>query len=383
MQRADKFRESVLNFHSRKGGKIGIQTKNKVSNPKKLALAYTPGVAEVCKIIKKKPSSVFDYTLKRNSIAVVSDGSAVLGLGNLGAAPAIPVMEGKCAIFKEFAGIDAFPLCLRTHDPDEIIHIVEMLEPVFGGINLEDISAPRCFEIEKKLIKKLKIPVFHDDQHGTAIVVLAGMFNALKVVGKSKAKIKIVVNGAGAAGITILKLLHSAGFNDLILLDSVGVLNRRRKDLPPHKRKMLKYLSASSPDGRLEEALVGADVFIGVSEGGVLKKEYVPLMKRDPIVFALANPDPEILPSEARAAGVKVIATGRSDFPNQINNALVFPGLFRGLLDARISRVTEKIKISVAKNLAGMIKNPTENKIIPSIFDKKVVQVVAKSVKYC
>jgi malate dehydrogenase (oxaloacetate-decarboxylating) len=324
MQRADKFRESVLNFHSRKGGKIGIQTKNKVSNPKKLALAYTPGVAEVCKIIKKKPSSVFDYTLKRNSIAVVSDGSAVLGLGNLGAAPAIPVMEGKCAIFKEFAGIDAFPLCLRTQDPDEIIHIVEMLEPVFGGINLEDISAPRCFEIEKKLIKKLKIPVFHDDQHGTAIVVLAGMFNALKVVGKSKAKIKIVVNGAGAAGITILKLLHSAGFNDLILLDSVGVLNRRRKDLPPHKRKMLKYLSASSPDGRLEEALVGADVFIGVSEGGVLKKEYVPLMKRDPIVFALANPDPEILPSEARAAGVKVIATGRSDFPNQITSFYIF-----------------------------------------------------------
>ncbi len=383
MNDAGSLKEKVLSFHEKDGGKIGIRTKNHIADRESLALAYTPGVAEVCKQIRKKPSSVFDYTLKRNSIAVISDGSAVLGLGNLGAMPAIPVMEGKCAIFKEFANIDAFPICLKTQDEEEIIRTVELLEPVFGGINLEDISAPRCFEIEKKLIKKLKIPVFHDDQHGTAIVVLAGIINALKVVKKHKAKIKIVVNGAGAAGITILKLLHSAGFNDLILLDSVGVINRRRKDLPPHKKKMLKYLSPSSPDGRLEEALAGADIFIGVSEGGVLKKNYIHAMKRDPIVFALANPEPEILPDLAKEAGVKVMATGRSDFPNQINNALVFPGLFRGLLDNRISRVTEKIKINVARNLAGMIKNPTPKKIIPSIFDKKVVKIVAQSVKYC
>lgn len=376
-------RRKVLQYHALKGGKIEIKVKSKISNQKNLALAYTPGVAEVCKEIKKNSKSALKYTLKKNSIAVVSDGSAVLGLGNLGAAPAIPVMEGKCAIFKEFANIDAFPICLKTQDSDEIVRTVELLEPVFGGINLEDISAPRCFEIEKRLIRKLKIPVFHDDQHGTAIVVLAGIFNALKVVRKSRAKIKVVVNGAGAAGITILKLLHSAGFNDLILLDSVGVLNRRRKDLPPHKRKMLKYLSTASPDGRLEEALVGADIFIGVSQGGVLKKEYIASMKRDPIVFALANPDPEILPSEAMAAGVKVMATGRSDFPNQINNALVFPGLFRGLLDNGIPRVTERIKISVAKNLAAMIKNPKPDLIVPSIFDKKVVRTVAHSVKYC
>ncbi len=383
MSEKTEFKKKVLQFHSAKNGKIGVISKNKIAYPEKLALAYTPGVAEVCRAIKKHPASVFKYTLKKNSIAVVSDGSAVLGLGNLGPEPAIPVMEGKCAIFKEFADIDAFPICLKTQDSDEIVRTIELLEPVFGGINLEDISAPRCFEIEKKLIKKLKIPVFHDDQHGTAIVVLAGLLNALKVVGKNRTKIKIVVNGAGAAGITILKLLHSAGFNDLILLDSVGVLNRRRKNLPPHKKKMLKYLSASSPDGRLERALIGADVFIGVSEGGVLKKDYISLMKRDPIVFALANPEPEILPEVAEKAGVKVVATGRSDFPNQINNALVFPGLFRGLLDNRIVRVTEKIKIRVAKNLANLIKNPTPKNIVPSIFNKKVVKTVADSVKYC
>lgn len=383
MSEKTEFKKKVLQFHSAKNGKIGVISKNKIAYPEKLALAYTPGVAEVCRAIKKNPASVFKYTLKKNSIAVVSDGSAVLGLGNLGPEPAIPVMEGKCAIFKEFADIDAFPICLKTQDSDEIVRTIELLEPVFGGINLEDISAPRCFEIEKKLIKKLKIPVFHDDQHGTAIVVLAGLLNALKVVGKNRAKIKIVVNGAGAAGITILKLLHSAGFSDLILLDSVGVLNRRRKNLPPHKKKMLKYLSASSPDGRLERALIGADVFIGVSEGGVLKKDYISLMKRDPIVFALANPEPEILPEVAEKAGVKVVATGRSDFPNQINNALVFPGLFRGLLENRIIRVTEKIKIRVAKNLANLIKNPTPKNIVPSIFNKKVVKTVADSVKYC
>ncbi len=372
-----------LIFHKKNRGKIKIELKQKIDNSKSLSLAYTPGVAGVCKAIQKNPQTVFDYTLKGNCIAVISDGSAVLGLGNTGPESAIPVMEGKCAIFKKFAGIDAFPLCLKTQDSKEIIKTISYLEPVFGGINLEDISAPRCFEIEKALIEKLQIPVFHDDQHGTAIVVLAGILNALKVVKKQKNQVRIVINGAGAAGITIAKLLFSAGFKNLILLDSTGVLNRKRKDLLPHKKAMLKYLLPGSPAGRLEEALVESDIFIGVSEGKVLKKEYLKLMKIDPIIFALANPEPEIMPDLALKAGAKVVATGRGDFPNQINNALVFPGLFRGLLDGKINKVTTKIKISVAESLAKLVKKPSPKNIIPSIFNKKVVEAVSEAVKYC
>jgi len=373
------YKES-LRLHKKFGGKIEITPKVKLKTPYDLSLAYTPGVAEVSREIAKNPKKALDYTCKKNMVAVVSDGSAVLGLGNQGALAAIPVMEGKCAIFKQFAGVDAFPICLDTQDPKEIIKTVKNIAPSFSGINLEDISAPNCFQVEKTLAKILNIPVFHDDQHGTSIVVLAGLINALKVVKKEIKDVKIVINGAGSAGVAITKLLLAYGAKKIILLDSKGIISRKRDYLYPHKKEMIKFLLKEPSEGRLEEALVSADVFIGVSQGNILKKNYVKLMKKDPIVFALANPTPEIDPSSAKEALVKVMATGRSDFPNQLNNALVFPGFFKGLLAGRISKVTEKMKLDVAKALSSLVEKPTSEKIIPSIFDKRVVETVAKAV---
>jgi len=373
------YKES-LRLHKKFGGKIEITPKVKLKTPYDLSLAYTPGVAEVSREIAKNPKKALDYTCKKNMVAVVSDGSAVLGLGNQGALAAIPVMEGKCAIFKQFAGVDAFPICLDTQDPKEIIKTVKNIAPSFSGINLEDISAPNCFQVEKTLAKILNIPVFHDDQHGTSIVVLAGLINALKVVKKEIKDVKIVINGAGSAGVAITKLLLAYGAKKIILLDSKGIISRKRDYLYPHKKEMIKFLLKEPSEGRLEEALVSADVFIGVSQGNILKKNYVKLMKKDPIVFALANPTPEIDPSSAKEALVKVMATGRSDFPNQLNNALVFPGFFKGLLAGRISKVTEKMKLDVAKALSSLVEKPTSEKIIPSIFDKRVVETVANAV---
>ncbi len=349
-----------------------------INSKKKLGLIYTPGVASVSEAIAKDISLAKKYTLKSNCVAIVTDGSAVLGLGNIGPEAAIPVMEGKAVLFKKFAGINAFPICLKNQESDDIIRTVVNISPIFSGINLEDISAPRCFEIEKKLTEILDIPVFHDDQHGTAIVVLAALINSLRVVKKKIAQIKIVVNGAGAAGIAITKLLALAGVKNIILIDSVGIISRKRKDLPSHKQNLLKILSTEPSVGRLEEALIKADVFIGVSQGGILKPNYLKNMNRDPIIFALANPIPEIMPDLALKNGAKIMATGRSDFPNQINNALVFPGFFRGLLDAKIQKVTDKMKIDAAKALAGLVKTPNTKKIIPSIFDKRIVPTLKK-----
>jgi len=369
-----------LVLHSKHKGKIATMPKVQLNTPRELALAYTPGVAAVCKKIAKDPSTSYAYTIKGNTVAVVTDGSAVLGLGDIGPEAAIPVMEGKCAIFKKFAQIDAFPICLKTQNITEIINIVKNISPIFGGINLEDISSPRCFEVEKKLSRKLKIPVFHDDQHGTAIVVLAGLLNALKVTAKPLSRVRVVVNGAGAAGYATAQLIRRAGIKNIIALDSKGIVSRKRDYLYPHKKELLKMLLSEPSVGGLKEALRGADVFIGLSRCCVLAPVLVKLMNKNPIIFALANPDPEITPDVALKNGVAVAATGRSDFPNQLNNALVFPGFFRGLLDSRTEKVTTKMKLAAAHALASLIKRPTPKNIIPSIFDKRVVPAVAKAV---
>lgn len=370
-----------LQLHRKLGGKIETKVKASLDNAQDLALAYTPGVAAACNEIAKNKDNALIYTMKKNLVAVVTDGSAVLGLGNIGPEAALPVMEGKCAIFKKFAGIDAIPICLATQSPKKNIQTIKNIAPVFSGINLEDFAAPNCFIIENKLSRILKIPVFHDDQHGTAIVVLAGLLNALRVVNKKLSQVKIVVNGAGAAGYAITKLLRLAGARKLTILDSKGIISRKRDYLYPHKKELIKILASEPSQGNLKVAIKNADVFVGVSKGKILTKADVKLMNENSIVFALANPVPEISPEEARLGGAVVVATGRSDYPNQLNNALVFPGLFRGLLDARAQKVTNKIKLATAHTLANLVKNPSPKNIIPSIFDKRVVPAVANAVK--
>lgn len=380
----------ALELHSRLRGKIEVIPKLEAKDKKLLSLIYTPGVAEPCLEISKG-KGLYDYTMKGNSVAIVSDGSAVLGLGNIGAEAAIPVMEGKAVLFKQFAGINAFPICIKTQDTDKIVEIVENISPVFGGINIEDISAPRCFEIEKRL-QNIGIPVMHDDQHATAIVTLAALINSSAVLGKSMESMKVAINGAGAAGSAIARFLLCFGddksricrnVKDVVICDSKGAIYRGREGLEGYKKELAELTNKGDAKGQLDEVIVGADVFIGVSKGNALKKEAVASMAEDPIVFALANPVPEILPKDALEAGAKIVATGRSDFPNQVNNALAFPGVFRGLLDSRAERVTNEMKIAAAIALAGTIKKPTTNEILPSVFDKNVVKNISAAIKEC
>jgi malate dehydrogenase (oxaloacetate-decarboxylating) len=368
-----------LKFHELHQGKIALKSKVRIKTKKDLSLAYTPGVAEPCLHIQKNKDDVYRYTGKANFVAVVSDGSSVLGLGDLGALAAIPVMEGKAMLFKGFAGVDAFPLCLDTKDTDEIIATVKNIAPVFGGINLEDISAPRCFEIETRLKKLLNIPVFHDDQHGAALVMLAGLVNALKVVGKKFSEIKVVISGAGAAGTASARLLMNEGVRDIIVCDSKGIIHKDRDDLNPYKKELAELTNKNNEKGKLADAMKGADVFIGLSVGGIVSQDMVRSMSHDAIVFPLANPIPEIMPEKAKQAGAKIVGTGRSDCPNQINNALGFPGIFRGALDVRAKDINERMKLAAANALASLVE-PTEEMIIPSIFDPEVAPSVASAV---
>lgn len=364
-------------FELHKGGKIRIENRIEIKNASDLAMAYTPGVGRICQAIAAKPDEVFSLTIKGNSIAIVTDGSAVLGLGNLGAEAALPVMEGKAMLFKSFAGIDAFPICLATQDVEEIISIVKNIIPVFGGVNLEDIAAPRCFEIEKRLQQELDVPIFHDDQHGTAIVTMAALINALKLVGKEIDKIRVVINGAGAAGIAIARLLHQAHCYHITLCDSKGIISKDRENLNPEKQ-----LLAVEKGGTLADALVDADVFIGVSAPNILTPEMVKMMAKDPIVFAMANPIPEIQPELIKDIAA-VVATGRSDYPNQINNVLAFPGIFRGALDCRATSLTTEMYLQAAEAIASLVSTEELNKehIVPSVFDPRVATVVAEAVK--
>ncbi len=374
--------EESLKLHEEKQGKISVTSRVKVETREDLSLAYTPGVAEPCRKIHEDEENVYRYTSKGNLVAVVTDGSAVLGLGDIGPMAGMPVMEGKAILFKEFADVDAFPILVDTKDVDEIVNVVKLIAPTFGGINLEDIGAPRCFEVEEKLKKVVDIPVFHDDQHGTAIVVLAGVINALKVVDKKLEDIKVVVNGAGAAGTAITKLLLSSGVKNLIACDKVGILYRGMEKIDDAKEALAEITNPDNIKGSLADALVNADVFIGVSAPGILKAEMVKSMNRDAIIFAMANPTPEIMPDEAKAAGAKVIGTGRSDFPNQINNVLAFPGIFRGALDVRAKEINEEMKIAAAYAIANYIKNEelNENNVIPSALDKNVAVKVAEAI---
>jgi malate dehydrogenase (oxaloacetate-decarboxylating) len=371
--------DKIFDYHSKFKGKIKVEVSTPIRNKEDLSVAYTPGVAEVSKIIKDNPEKVFKYTIKPHTVAIVSDGSAVLGLGNIGALGAIPVMEGKAALFKTFAGIDAFPICLNTQDPKEIINIVKNISPVFGGINLEDIAAPHCFEVEENL-QDLGIPVMHDDQHGTAVVVLAGLINAAKVVGKKLSDLSVVVNGAGAAGNAIARLL-SEKVKNVIVVDSKGIVSKERADLDPYKIKLLEITNKENLSGGLKDALKGVDVFIGVSKANLLTSKDIKLMNKNSIVFAMANPIPEIMPDEAKKGGAKVVATGRSDMPNQINNSLAFPGIFKGALEIRAKKITKEMKIAAAEALAGMVANPTAEKIIPGPFDEGVAEIVSAAVK--
>ncbi|WP_026569719.1 MULTISPECIES: NADP-dependent malic enzyme [Sediminibacillus] len=376
-------RDEALHIHRENQGKLTTQTKIPVRNAKDLSLAYSPGVAEPCKEIYDRKEAVYEYTMKGNMVAVVSDGSAVLGLGNIGPEAALPVMEGKSVLFKSFAGVDSFPICLDTHDVEEIIQTVKLMEPTFGGVNLEDIAAPNCFIIEERLKKETNIPIFHDDQHGTAIVTVAGLLNALKLVDKKFSDIKVVANGAGAAGIAIIKLLHNLGVRDIIMCDSKGaIFEGRNYGMNGVKDEVAKITNKEREEGKLEEVMAGADVFIGVSVGGLLSKEMVESMNDDPIIFAMANPDPEIMPEDAKAAGARVIGTGRSDFPNQVNNVLAFPGIFRGALDVRATRINEKMKIAAAEAIAALITEDELNAdyVIPAPFDSRVAPAVAASV---
>ncbi len=364
----------------KQGARVETKGRVKLKSRKDISLWYTPGVGAASTHLAKHPKDARKMSVKRNSVAIVSDGSAVLGLGNIGPYGALPVMEGKALIFKEMAGVDAWPMVLDTQDPEEIIKIVKAIAPGFGGINLEDIAAPKCFDIEQRLVDELDIPVMHDDQHGTAIVVLAGLMNAAKVVKKDFKKLRVVISGAGAAGTAVAKLLSAAGNKDIVLLDRAGIIHTGRADLNVHKAELAALTNPRGIAGDLAVAMQGADVFIGLSGKGLLHAEHVKLMAPQGIVFALANPTPEILPDEARAAGAVVIATGRSDFPNQINNALVFPGIFRGALDRGVSKITQKTKLSAARALAALIARPTKVKIIPDLLDMRVVKAVAKAV---
>ncbi len=373
-----------LTFHKNLRGKIGIQVKTKITTKEELALAYTPGVGEVSKAIAADPETVWSYTNRGNTVAVVTDGTAVLGLGDIGPEAALPVMEGKALLFKEFADIDAFPICLKTKDSDEIVAIVKALEPGLGGVNLEDISAPRCFQIEERLKAEMNIPVFHDDQHGTAVVVLAGLINAAKVVAKDLVSLKVVISGAGAAGTAIAKILYSQGIQNIIMVDRGGIISKDRLidgSLNEEKEKLLAFTNPHNQSGDYNSAFTDRDVFIGVSGPGLVRTEHITAMSVQPIIFALANPTPEIMPEIAKAAGAAVVATGRSDFPNQINNVLAFPGIFRGALDARASTITEAMKLAAAQALSSYITHPTPEMIIPDALDKEVTKKVAKAVQ--
>jgi malate dehydrogenase (oxaloacetate-decarboxylating) len=371
----------ALAFHKKHQGKIETAAKVSLKERKNIALAYTPGVGAVSTYLSENAEKARDYTFKGNSVAVISDGSAVLGLGNIGPYGAYPVMEGKALIFKQFANIDAVPIVLSTQDPEKIIETVLAIAPSFGGINLEDIKAPGCFVVERRLIEALDIPVMHDDQHGTAIVVLAGLMNAAKVVKKKFATLRIVISGAGAAGTATAKLLTEAGVKDVVMLDRNGAITKSRTDLNAEKRDLLSYTNPRDVAGTLAEVLAGADVFIGLSGPALLTSAHVKSMAKDSIIFALSNPVPEIMPDVAKEGGAAVIGTGRSDFPNQINNALVFPGIFRGALDKRLTKITTETKLRAAKALAGLVKKPTAKKIIPDILDKRVVPAIAKAVR--
>ncbi|WP_144526555.1 malic enzyme-like NAD(P)-binding protein [Peribacillus simplex] len=376
-------REEALHMHRLNQGKLETVSKVPVRNAVDLSLAYSPGVAEPCKDIYDKPETVYDYTMKGNTVAVISDGTAVLGLGNIGPEAAMPVMEGKAVLFKSFAGVDAFPICLKTTDVDKIVETVKLLEPTFGGVNLEDIAAPNCFEIEERLKKEMNIPVFHDDQHGTAIVTVAGLVNALRLVNKSMSEIKVVANGAGAAGIAIIKLLYSYGVRDIIMCDTKGAIYEGRSTgMNDTKEQVAKVTNRNKVSGPLETVIQNADVFIGVSAAGALTKEMVSSMNRDAIIFAMANPDPEIMPEDAKAAGAKVVGTGRSDFPNQVNNVLAFPGIFRGALDVRATHINEKMKVAAVQAIAGLIQEHelNEDYVIPAPFDARVAPAVAAAV---
>ena len=375
--------EKALKLHEEWNGKIETVSKAAVKSREDLALAYTPGVAEPCKVIANDKEAAYTYTIKANTIAVVSDGSAVLGLGNIGPYAAMPVMEGKAVLFKEFGGVNAVPICLDTQDTEEIIKAVTWMAPGFGGINLEDISAPRCFEIEERLKATLDIPVFHDDQHGTAIVVLAGIINALKVTGKKKEDCRIVVNGAGSAGIAITRLLLTYGFPNIIMCDKSGILSRDTKDLNWMQEKMMEVTNLQGENGTLADAMKGADIFIGVSAPGIVTAEMVSSMNKDAILFAMANPVPEIMPDIAKAAGAKVVGTGRSDFPNQVNNVVAFPGIFKGALEGRATQITEEMKLAAALAIASLVPDGelNEDNIMPEAFNPKVAEVVAEAVK--
>ncbi len=380
MNETDK---KAIELHKEWKGKLDTTAKAKVNTREDLAIAYTPGVAAPCRIIHENKEEVYTYTIKQNTVAVVSDGSAVLGLGNIGPEAALPVMEGKCVLFKEFGGVNAFPICLDTQDTEEIISAVKAIAPVFGGINLEDISAPRCFEIETRLKEELDIPVFHDDQHGTAIVVLAGLINALKLTGKDKAKCKVAISGAGSAGVAITNLLLRYGFTDIILCNSKGIISKDSPRLNWMQEKMLDVTNPRGVFGSLADAMVGADIFIGVSAPGIVTEGMVKSMNDDAIIFSLANPIPEIMPDIAKKAGARIVATGRSDFPNQVNNVVAFPGIFKGALEGRAPKITEEMKLATAKALASLVSDDklSEDFIMPEAFDPRASEVVAEEVK--
>lgn len=376
-------RNDSLQLHQEHRGKLEVRSKVALSNERDLSLAYSPGVAEPCKEIAENPERVYDYTMKANTVAIVTDGTAVLGLGNIGPEASLPVMEGKALLLKEFAGVDAFPICLATTDAESIIQTVKLLEPGFGGVNLEDIAAPTCFVVEERLKAEMNIPVFHDDQHGTAIVTLAGLLNALKLVGKNIADVKIVVNGAGAAGIAVVKLLNNFGVADLIMCDTKGAIFKGRTNgMNPYKEEVAELTNADRQEGSLADVIQGADVFIGVSAEGALTQDMVRSMNKDPIIFAMANPNPEILPHLAKAAGARVVGTGRSDFPNQVNNVLAFPGIFRGALDVRATQINDEMKIAAVVAISELLEEHEihEDYVIPRPFDSRVAKAVAAAV---